>query len=67
MYRTTERNGLMPAKKREWTLIMSKKNSGVLKDFSNTGDDRKLWRVIKSLNATPEKNSPMIHNDQCIT
>ena len=43
---------------------------GVLEDSSTTGDDRKLWRVIKSLNGTPENNSPneaMIHNDRCIT
>ena len=40
---------------------------GVLKDSSNTGENRKLWRVIKSLNATLENNQTMIHNDQCIT
>ena len=35
---------------------MLKKKPGVLEDSSNTGDDRKLWRVIKSLNDTPENN-----------
>ena len=31
---------------------------GALEDSSTTGDDQKLWRVIKSLNGTPENNSP---------
>ena len=48
----------MPAKRREWPLIMPKKRPGVLEDSSNTGDDQKLWRVIKLLNGTPENNSP---------
>ena len=47
-----------------------KKKPGVLEDSSKTGDGRKLWRVITSLNGTPKNNSPneaMIHNDRCIT
>ena len=43
---------------------------GVLENSSYTGDDRKLWRVRKSLNVTSKNNSPneaMIHNDRCIT
>ena len=43
---------------------------GVLEDSSTTGDDRKLWRVIKPLNGTPENKSPnetVIHNDRCTT
>ena len=35
----------------------------------NTGDDRKFWRVIKSLNGTPEVdslNEALIYNDQYI-
>lgn len=30
---------------------------GVIEDSSSNGDDRKLWRVRKSLNGTPENNS----------
>ena len=40
---------------------------GVLEDFYNTSDDRKLWRMIKLLNGTPENNSShkaMMHNDR---
>ena len=54
--------GISHAKEEAWR--------GVLEDLSTTGDDRELWRVIKSLNCTPENNShngAMIHNDRCIT
>ena len=44
----------MPTRRRECPLIISKKKPGILKDSSKTGDDQKLWRVIKSLNGTPE-------------
>ena len=35
---------------------------GVLEDSYNTGDDRKLWRVIKSLNGTPDSNNIVINS-----
>ena len=31
-------------------ILTAKKRLGVLEDSSNTGDDQKLWKVIKSLN-----------------
>ena len=45
---------------------------GVLEDSSNTGNGRKLWKVIKPRKkyGTPKNKSPneaMIHNNRCIT
>ena len=42
----------------------------VLEESTNSPDDSKLWRVIKSLNGTPDNNSPneaMVHEGHLIT
>ena len=42
----------------------------VLEDASNSQDDAKMWRTIRSLNGSPDSNSPneaMVHGDRLIT
>ena len=42
----------------------------VLEESANSPDDGKMWRIVKSLNGTPESNSPneaMVHEGKLIT